>query len=848
MFKSIHLLLDITLILVLSSCSSDKNSHIINNLNNNWVFTSDIYNQTFPAIVPGSVHSDLFYSNLIPDPYSDRNENQLQWIDTLEWIYKTEFIKPKNLKPDDQVEILFKGLDTYADVYLNETLLLTANNMFVPWLMKIDQKELKDINILTVKLHPPIKEELKQYENLPYELPGGSRVFTRKAAYHYGWDWGPKYITSGIWQDVELHVWNTAKIHNLNYSIEKLDSSIVVVNLQVIIEADKNFNGNFYLNTLNKELKYEFKNIAIKKGVNEYLFKIEINNPKLWWARNIGEPFLYKFETTLINKKQILDSAKINIGLRTIELIKEPDNFGESFYFKLNGVPVFMKGANYIPQSSFPGNIQDEQYRKIISDAIKANMNMLRVWGGGIYEKDIFYELCDEAGILIWQDFMFANTMYPNDSSFLENIRKEAKYQVKRLSKHPSLAFWCGNNEINEAWHNWGWATGYSEKDSAEIWNNYVDIFHEILPKTIKEISPGIAYTSSTPLFGRGNPRSSFEGDNHYWYVWHDAYDFDWYNKVTGRFMSEFGFQSFPSMETIEYFDTSKNKEVDSEIMLAHQKHAKGNFLIKHYMKDFYPVPENFEDFIYISQLLQAEGIRTGILSQRRAKSFCMGSLYWQLNDCWPAISWSGIDYSGNWKALHYFVKDDFKNIIIDPYINKDSLEIFIVSDSLKDLNTNLKLTLMDFEGKIKYSDTIPLIILKNSSKLVYKKAIAEALNYNKPNTNILLLELIHNKKVLDTRNVYFAKQKNLEITEFKISTKINPIYNGYEFILTSNTLIKNLYIHSPNKGQWSDNFFDLLPNLEKKVIFKTQEKLDTIRNVIEFKSLNHIIKNKSLL
>ncbi|NOQ23786.1 MAG: glycoside hydrolase family 2 protein [Bacteroidales bacterium] len=845
MYNSIRLLYFIAFSLVISSCSFEESSHRIISLNNNWEFTSEIYNQTYPAIIPGSIHTDLFQNNLILDPFSGENENYLQWIDTLMWIYTTEFKKPDGLKSDEGLEIIFKGLDTYADVYLNDSLLFSANNMFVPWKIKIDPNQLKIKNTLSVKLKPAIKEELKLYKNLSFELPEGSRAYTRKAAYHYGWDWGPKYITSGIWQNVELHIWNTARIKELNYSIQNLDSSVAKVNIHVSLESEKDFKGTLKLNSTNQEINYSIEDITIKKGIHDYNIPVEIKKPKLWWTHNLGVPFLYKFEAQLIENKQIFDSKKINIGLRTIELIREPDDFGESFYFKLNGIPVFMKGANYIPLSSFPGNVKDIQYNKIISDAVNANMNMLRVWGGGIYEKDIFYDLCDKEGILIWQDFMFANNMFPNDSMFLENIKNEAEFQVNRLKKHPSIAVWCGNNEIDEAWHNWGWSNSYSKKDSAELWNNYVDIFHKILPEIIKENSPEISYTSSSPLFGRGNSRSSTEGDNHYWYVWHDAYDFDWYNKVTGRFMSEFGFQSFPSIETIEYFDTSVNKSIDSEVMLVHQKHHKGNFLINHYMKDYYPVPENFEDFIYISQLLQAEGIRTGILAQRRAKPFCMGSLYWQLNDCWPAISWSSIDYSGNWKALHYFAKDDFKNIIIDPYLNKDSLEIFIVSDSLKNLDIDLRLSLMNFEGEIKHIKSYQSVIPKNSSKLVYKKAISEILNHADLNKYFLFIELSHNKKILDSRHVYFTKQKDLELTKFEIDTKIKPISGGFEIRLKTKSLIKNLYIQVPIKGQWSENYFDLLPNIEKRITFRTEVEIKNITDKMTYNSLNQILTNK---
>ncbi|MDX9697802.1 MAG: glycoside hydrolase family 2 protein, partial [Bacteroidales bacterium] len=598
----------ILLLIVVSSiisCQKITNQPI--NFTENWEFKNASDSIWHSATVPGSIYTDLFYNGLIPDPYGGINEKSLQWIDTCNWIYRTTFSKPENLKENDHVELIFNGLDTYADVYLNDSLLFSANNMFAPWIKEIEIEKLKEENKLELVFKSTLKEEKKNSKILPYELPGGSRGFTRKAAYQYGWDWAPTYVSGGIWQNIELQVWNTAAIRNIQTNIESIDPEKALILINVGIESDIDFNASIKLDCKNQNLKKTFEDISIKKGTHTYDFRFEIEKPKLWWTHNLGDPFLYKFDLLLQNKNIQIDKIDFKLGLRTIELVRQKDDLGESFYFKLNGIQVFMKGANYVPQSSFPGTVMDSYYRKIISDAKASNMNMLRVWGGGIYEKDIFYDLCDSFGILVWQDFMFANAMYPGDSAFLENVTNEANYQAKRLSSHPSIAIWCGNNEMDEAWHNWGWSGNYSKQDSATIWNNYLKLFHSVLPEIVQKISPEIPYTTSSPTFGRGNPRSSYEGDNHYWYVWHDGYDFDWYNKVTGRFMSEFGFQSFPSLQTIEYFDTSAIKTIDSEIMLAHQKHPNGNSKIKQYMTDYFPVPDDFNDFIYVSQLLQAE-------------------------------------------------------------------------------------------------------------------------------------------------------------------------------------------------------------------------------------------------
>ena len=845
MLRSYIILLLFSLLHLSCFTQNTKKLNQVINLNSSWEFTSGIYNKSYPAKIPGSIHSDLFINELIPDPFTDQNEEKLQWIDTSTWIYSLEFHKPKNLHPQSHVELVFKGLDTYSEIYLNDSLLGSTNNMFVPWEFSIDPTILKNKNTLTLKFKPSKEIEQALYSGLPYPLPGGSRSCTRKAAYQYGWDWVPSYVSCGIWQDVELHTWETAKINTFNYTIEKLDSNIAIVNLKTEIHATKDFTGHFEINTENQDLKYSFNEVPIKKGTHNYDFQIEINKPQFWWTHNLGEPYIYNFEIQLLEKNQKYDSQKINVGLRTIELVQNPDEYGKSFYFKLNNIPVFMKGANYVPQSSFPGAVSDANYRKIISDAKLANMNMLRVWGGGIYEKDIFYDLCDKEGILIWQDFMFANTMYPKDSLFLENIKNEARFQVKRLSNHPSIAVWCGNNEIDEAWHNWGWSNNYSKEDSAEIWNNYENIFHHLLPSVVKEVSPTISYTSSSPLFGRGNPRSSFEGDNHYWYVWHDAYDFNWYNKVTGRFMSEFGFQSFPSIETIDFFDNSPNKSIDSEIMLAHQKHHKGNFLINHYMKDYYPVPDNFEDFVYVSQLLQAEGIRTGILAQRRAKPFCMGSLYWQLNDCWPAISWSSIDYSGNWKALHYYAKRDFKNTIAIPYINKDSLKIYVISDDLKNIDIKINIFLMDFYGQKKFKSSIEAKNVTNESRLVFNESIENILKQNNTQNHLVYIELKHNEKLIDTRTVLFEKPKDLQLDKINFYSKINTIKDGYEIVLNSSVFIKSLFIETDFDGKLSDNYFDLIPGIEKRITFKTNKIVNNPAQYFKYKSVNQILNAK---
>lgn len=835
----------LSLIVISFLCSiniyAQKSVNRIINLNDSWQFKSLNESEWKNAKVPGSIHTDLHNNQLIPDPFKSNIEKELSWIDTTAWIYKKVFTITKQLKDNDHVSIVFYGLDTYADIYLNDSIIISANNMFIPWEIEINSKILKKRNELKIIFHPTKKHETEIYNRLNYKLPEGSRSITRKAAFQYGWDWAPRYLGCAIWQNVELHIWQSAHFTNVSYSTKELNNAEAKLELNAEIQASENFNGEINLYDAKNYIRIS-QEIRIKKGTHNYLINFEIDNPQLWWTHNLGTPYLYNLNIDLINQQKLIHTQNINVGIRKIELVQEKDSLGQSFYFKLNNIPVYMKGANYVPQNSFPGSLEKEKYTSLINDVKSANMNMLRVWGGGIYEKDIFYDLCDKEGILVWQDFMFANTMFPYDSLFLENIKKEAKYQTQKLGKHPCIALWCGNNEINEAWHNWGWSKNYSKEDSTILWDNYKNIFHKILPSIVNEFSIDIPYTSSSPLFGRGNPRSEIEGDNHYWYVWHDEYDFDWYNKVTGRFMSEFGFQSYPNIETINYFYPSSNKTIESETITAHQKHHNGKYLINHYMQDYYPIPNDFNDYVYVSQLLQAEGIRTGILAQRRAKPFCMGSLYWQLNDCWPAISWSSIDFLGNWKALHYFAKQDYKNIILSPIIENQKLKVYAISDSISIQNINLTINLIDFYGNSIHKETIQTNLNRLNSNLIFEKHIIDLLKNHNPKQYALVISLGDKNKSYDQRVVYFEKPKDLELQKININFRLKSIENGYQLILKSSTLIKNLHCQLPAKGFWSDNYFDLIPGSEKIIIFTTNEKINNIESQLKFTSLNQIL------
>ena len=488
----------------------------------------------------------------------------------------------------------------------------------------------------------------------------------------------------------------------------------------------------------------------------------------------MGEAYLYPFTIDVFQKNIVLAQKKLNIGLRTIELIQEKDAIGKSFYFKLNGIPVFMKGANYIPPDSFLPKANDAVYKKIVNNAVVANMNMLRVWGGGVYASDAFYDECDKNGILVWQDFMFACAMYPGDMSFLENVKQEVIDNVTRLQNHPCIALWCGNNENDEGWQNWGWQKqyNYTKDQETDIWKDYEKLFHELIPKTLDSLlSPTEnRYWSSSPSIGWGKKESLTQGDSHYWGVWWGMEPFEMYEKKVGRFMSEYGFQGMPSLETFKSVVNNEDLNLNSESIKNHQKHPTGYQTIQTYMERDYKVPSSFEDYSYVSQLLQADGMKTAIEAHRRAKPNCMGSLYWQLNDCWPVTSWSSIDYYGNWKAFHYQAKRSYENLLISITEDVDNYLIYIINDDLKTYTGKTDLNLLDFNGNLLWEVHLVSDCSSNSNKVHFRIPKKEFASFSEKEIVLSASFMSENKAI--TAFYFFSKPKDLILTKPNIQIK----------------------------------------------------------------------------
>ncbi len=809
-------------------CQPKHDVPISMNLHSNWQFKAINDSVWQPAAVPGNVHSDLLNTTLIEHPFISNNEDRLQWISETDWEYKTTFSVDKKTLQKKHIVLNFEGLDTYASVFLNDSLILKTANAFRKFSVDVKSVLKPQNNLRIVFEHTTISEE-KEKAKLGYQLPEGNRIFTRKAQFQYGWDWGPKFNTSGIWRPITLVTWNDFKIDNLKIKQLTLNDSIADLSLIIqklsTIELDKNLSYDIFVNDKLHKVSNE-----VFKGYT-WATNFQIKTPKRWWPHNLGEPYLYDIKVIVRDGRKILDSISVKKGFRTIELVTEKDNKGESFYFKVNGIPVYMKGANYIPQNNMQNQVTNAHYENLLNDVVVANMNMLRVWGGGIYENDIFYDLCDEKGILIWQDFMFACAMYPGDKDFLENVKQEAIQNVKRLQNHASIALWCGNNENSEGWHRWGWQTDRSDEEKDEIWSNYLKVFDSILPNTVIEFTE-TPYWESSPRYGRGNPKYKTEGDAHDWWIWHDAYPFEHLEENVPRFMSEFGFQSFPSYEAIRYINQSDSIDIASEGFKNHQKHIRGFQLIDDYMQRDFPIPTNAEDYVYVSQLLQAYGISKGIEAHRRDKPYNMGTLYWQLNDCWPAVSWSSVDYFGNWKALHYQAKKSFENLIVSFEVNTNILKTYTINDNLKNVSGTQKISVLDFDGNELMFLTNVITAKTNTSELQH--------TFDLTNIKTNLSEVVIVSEFNTVKSIYYlVKPKDLKLKKAPIEQTITKISNGFQITLKSVTLQKNVFLHTKQKGHFTDNYFDLLPNESVTIEFETEERtLDDLK----IKTLNDLL------
>jgi beta-mannosidase len=829
----------------------DSNGKIAIPISSGWEFRQAATGETaanaamwYPAVVPGDVHLDLLHNKLIPDPYYRENEAKLQWIENASWEYRTTINATPDLLKHRNIELVFDGIDSYADVYLNGKLILSADNAFRQFRADVKPTLKAGANQLLLVFPSPITKAKEMASKDPWQLKTQveDKTYLRKPAYEYGWDWGPRFVTSGVWKPASIEAWDDARI--ADFHIAQPDVTAEVAHLAAEFDILSSVGGpatvvvNYERGTKKGEIT---QSIELHPGLNQFSFPVNIAKPDLWYPAGYGPQTLYTFHAQLKIANHTADQATKRTGLRKVVLRRDVDQWGRSFEFVINGVPVFGKGADVIPFDSFAPRVTIADYRRIMQAARDANMNMVRHWGGGYYETDEFYDLCDELGIMVWQDFMFGNDWQPGYYPWKLNVAAEADYQVRRLRDHPSIVIWCGNNETEAAFH-WKDRDRLPADVRIKMWEEYVSVFSGILPRAVERLTPEIPYWPSSPSSDYEDTTADYQsGDMHNWNIWHGMEPLRAYENYFPRFMTEYGFQSFPEMRTIEAFTIPEDRTgITTPVLLAHQKNAAGNQKIHEYLLRDYNEPKDFPSFLYVSQVLQAEAIKIGAEHLRRIRPRSMGSIYWQLNDCWPVASWASLDYYGRWKALQFYAKRFYNDVLVSPHEEDGSVAVYVVSDRTTPVNGDLKVTLMGLDGQVLKTSTQAVQIPGLSSKAYFKVPRQEFVPADADPANIFVVaELTSSGKVLSSNTLYFLPAKNMALGPSQIATNLAQSGNDYKLTLESKALARTVYVSfSDLDATLSDNYFDLLPGATAEITVSSKASLDQLKSAMKVMSL----------
>ena len=753
MKKTLPILL---LLFAFISCQKVESQNVVEqSLNQGWTLTGDTLSINMQVDVPSVVQQSLYENGIIPHPYLGTVENDLLWISDHVWDYTLRFDVDQELFGKEVVELVFEGLDTYADISLNGYELISVDNQFREWKVDVKPYLKEKDNLLVVRFIGYDSAIMVLYDNVLPVLPEKYAV-SRKAPYQHGWDWAPKYKNVGIWKPVKLMGWNEARLEDAYAVTCSADTEHAVLTLHLDVENATD--GGYEVVVSTGSTTLTSRSLSLSKGRQHKVLPVFIQDPQLWWPNEMGEQPLYDFEVVLKKGDRVLDTKRFKTGIRTFEMVDEPDSIGRAFYFKVNGVPIYAKGANYVPEEMIETWINADNTLRLLRMAKEAHFNMLRVWGGGIYPSDDFFNICDSLGILVWQDFMYAGTMYPGDKTFLDNARIEAEEQIRRLASHPSLALWCGGNEISEGYYNWGWqkSLGWSEEDNQAIKEDYDQLFKYILPWSVEIYDGSRPYWPSSPSKGWGRPESLTEGDVHYWGVWWGEQPYEMYREKVGRFNSEYGYQSYPDYSTLQKIAQGKALSKDAKVIEAHQKHPRGTRQIDDFIKRYYPNvhPKDFEEYVHLSQLSQAYGMEIAIEAHRTAKPYNMGTLYWQLNDAWPVTSWSSIDYYGNPKVFHERLKTLYAPVLLS--VDRKDYGVFVTSDLMRDIDGTLFVTVCDQGDRPLFEQKVMVKMAANENRKYVVEGLAETLRNADLKKVYVKLELTEGDALTAERKCYF--------------------------------------------------------------------------------------------
>ncbi len=785
------------------------------------------------AKVPGTVHLDLLENGFIPDPFFETNELEIQWIDKVNWVYRKRFFIDFDFKNFDSVKLVFEGIDTVGDIKLNCEAVASVDNMFIQHSFDVKNLLKNGENEIEIVLKSPTfagKELEEKYGKIFAELTS-YRVYLRKAQYSFGWDWGPTLTTSGIWKPVYLNFIKYAKIKNVWFKTLSISNSKAEISTEIELEKLTDDDIELKLEIYFRDQKVYERNFIQKKSDRVRVHRFEIQSPYLWFPNGYGEPNLYNSIITISKDGEVIDRVEKKFGVRVVRLIQEIDDEGESFIFEINGEKIFCKGANWIPADSFLPRVKKEDYDELLNMAKDANLNMLRVWGGGVYEDDYFYEKCDELGIMIWQDFMFACASYPEYDKFIENVKNEAIQVVKRLRNHPSIVIWCGNNE-NE----WIW-TDKTGKNPDEMPG--AKIFRDVLKEICEQYDGTRPYWRSSP-WGKNYPNSETDGNHHQWKVWSGWLDYKNYESVKARFITEFGFQAPPHPETLKEVLKPENRNFNSFSIQHHNKQEDGIPRLFRFLSAHHKITADFEDLIYRMQLNQAEAIKFAVENWRLRKFKTAGTIFWQWNDCWNVISWSAVDYRKRPKALYYFAKRFFNPILLVVKKFDDKVKIFVVNDLQNSIYGVLTINTFTTYGDKKFERTLNLNIDRNSNAIVFEDEMKK-LNLDNPTTDYVYAKLeIDGKKVAEN-SLFLTEPKFLRLNSPSLQFKLSKTgENSFTLKIKSKGLLKSVFVDFGGIDvKLSDNFFDINPNSCVELTINSDKTLHQLLKSIKIKSLS---------
>lgn len=798
---------------------------IVKKLHSGWQMRMVGEEELRSAVVPGSVYQDLLRDGGMEDPYYRDNELRALAVMDHDFEYVLQFSVPEEMWDQAEILLRFDGIDTVADLELNHTPLGHVENMHRTWEFPVKGLLRPGNNLLRVTLRSPTQFIRKANERAT--LKGTTDAMEgfphlRKAHCMFGWDWGPRLPDAGIWRDVSLLAYSTARLDSVYITQEHLGDA-VTLRFQVQAELPDcaellDLDGDRARAAgLRCRVTVTDPDSCRVESSSDQVFAsgLSIQNPKLWWPNGYGAQPLYQVRVDLLSGEQVIDRWERRIGLRTMTVCRDPDQWGEQFCHMVNGVKIFAMGADYIPEDCLLGRVTPERTRRLLEQARDANYNCIRVWGGGHYPSDAFYDACDELGLVVWQDFMFACAVYDLTEDFEANITAEAIDNIKRIRHHASLGLWCGNNEM-EMFVDYGvWVDRPSQK------SDYVKMYEYLLPKLCRRYDPNTFYWPASPSSGGAfdKPNDENRGDAHYWDVWHGNKPFTEYRKFHFRYVSEFGFQSFPALKTCESFTLPEDRNIFSYVMEKHQRNATANGKIMNYLEQTFLYPSDFDTTLYASQLLQAEAIRYGIEHFRRNRGRCMGAIVWQLNDCWPVASWSSIDYYGRWKALHYYEKRCFAPILLSceeegiltqdpnpnaqPYKVRKSIRLNVANETRQDIQVTVRWTLRRADGSVKRGGEQVVSVPALSARWLEREDLDDADLYR----DYVSFACLRSGETISQGSVLFCPHKQFHYQDPCLSVRVE----GNEVVVSSQAFAKAVEIRNENEDLLlEDNYFDL--------------------------------------